>query len=333
MISALLLRKGNWAELKEWVKKNWRLILTAEIVFFVLFAVWTIVRAANPDAAYTEKPMELAFINSILKSTSFPPRDPWLSGYAISYYYFGYVIVSMLIRVTGVASSVAFNLSSSLWFALTGTAAYGIVHDLLKAWRDSRAIGDQVDKSDGKGALARFGGLLGPFFLLIIGNLEGLFELLYVRRAFWKVGADGALTSRFWNWLGILELNTAPTAPIAWIPNRSNGWLWWRGSRVIQDLSISGGNIEVIDEFPFFTYLISDLHPHLLAMPFCLLAMALALNVFLSRDDSDFPDSDISGLVETLAKLVSLSDPWKPGISKHLGFSNLCRVICSNCDL
>ena len=195
----------------------------------------------------------------------------------------------MLIRVTGVASSVAFNLSSSLWFALTGTAAYGIVHDLVRAWRDSHANGNQVDKSDGKGAIARFGGLLGPFFLLIIGNLEGLFELLYVRRAFWKVGADGALTSRFWNWLGILELNSAPTAPIAWIPNRSNGWLWWRGSRVIQDLSISGGNIEVIDEFPFFTYLISDLHPHLLAMPICLLAIALALNVFLSRDDSDFP--------------------------------------------
>ena len=288
IFSALILRNGKWLELKEWIRQNWRLILIAEIVFLVLFTIWTLVRAANPDAAYTEKPMELAFINSILKSPTFPPQDPWLSGYAISYYYFGYILVSMLIRVTGVASSVAFNLSSSLWFALTGTAAYGIVHDLLKAWKNSHGDGNPVETPSTKSGFTRIGGLLGPFFLLIIGNLEGLLELLYVRRAFWKVGADGALTSGFWNWLGILELNIAPTQPVAWLPNRTNGWLWWRGSRVIQDLSISGGTIEVIDEFPFFTYLISDLHPHLLAMPFCLLALALALNTFLSRDESDF---------------------------------------------
>jgi len=288
VFSAILLQKERWIELKDWVRQNWRLILVAEIVFLVLFASWTVVRAANPDAAYTEKPMELAFINSILLSPNFPPQDPWLSGYAISYYYFGYILVSLLIRVTGVASSVAFNLSSSLWFALTGTAAFGIVHDLLKAWKNGHGDGTQANEPTLKSGIARIGGLLGPFFLLIIGNLEGFLELLYARRAFWKVGADGALTSGFWNWLGILELNTAPTQPVAWILNRTNGWLWWRGSRVIQDLGISGGNIEVIDEFPFFTYLISDLHPHLLAMPFCLLALALALNAFLARDDTDF---------------------------------------------
>ena len=54
------------------------------------------VRAANPEILGTEKPMELAFINAILRSPAFPPHDPWLSGYAISYYYFGYVLVAML---------------------------------------------------------------------------------------------------------------------------------------------------------------------------------------------------------------------------------------------
>jgi YYY domain-containing protein len=285
--SGLLLRKGKWAELKLWLKDNWRFMLVAEIVFLVLFAGWAVVRAANPDAAYTEKPMELAFINSILRSEAFPPQDPWLSGYSISYYYFGYVLISMLIRVTGVASSVAFNLTSALWFGITGVAAYGLVHDLLFAWK-GKNVADQAG-SKKNGAFARLGALLGPFFLLLIGNLEGFLELLYARHAFWKVGADGTLTSRFWNWLGILELNTPPTQPLSWLPNRSAGWIWWRGSRVIQDLSLSGANIEVIDEFPFFTYLISDLHPHLLAMPFCLLAIALALNAFLSRGESDFP--------------------------------------------
>lgn len=289
LISVLLMRNGKWGDLGIWIKSNWRFILAAECVFFILFAFWTVVRAANPEAAYTEKPMEMAFINSILKSDHFPPQDPWLSGYAISYYYFGYVIVSMLVRVTGVIPSVAFNLSSSLWFGMTGLAAYGLVHDLLQAWQEYRRNKNYKTQDDKKSGFIRLGALLGPFFLLLIGNLEGLLELLYARHVFWKVGADGTLTSKFWHWLGILELNVPPTQPISWIPNRSDGWIWWRGSRVIQDLSLSGNNIEVIDEFPFFTYLISDLHPHLLAMPFCLLAIALALNLFLSVEKSEFP--------------------------------------------
>ena len=110
-------------------------ILTIELLFFVLFVFWTLIRGMNPEVAYTEKPMELAFINSILRSPAFPPQDPWLSGYAISYYYFGYVLIAMLTRVTGVASAIAFNLSSALWFSLTAIAAYGIVFDLVKVWQ------------------------------------------------------------------------------------------------------------------------------------------------------------------------------------------------------
>ena len=33
-------------------------------------------------------------------------------------------------------------------------------------------------------------------------------------------------------------------------------------------------SIEVIDEFPFFSFLLGDMHPHVLALPFVLLAVA-----------------------------------------------------------
>lgn len=291
--SLVLLRGETREQLKEWFKHNWKTVIVVEVVFFVFFAGWTVVRAANPEAAYTEKPMELAFINSILKSESFPPQDPWLSGYAISYYYFGYVLVSMLTRVTGVASAVAFNLSSSLWFGMTAAAVYGVLHDLIHAWQTHKSRSDATITDKAIKKLARSGGLLGSFFLLLLGNLEGLLEILYAKRFFWTTAADVSLTSRFWSWLSILELNTAPIEPISWMPNRTAGWLWWRGSRVIQDMSMNGGNIEVIDEFPFFTYLLSDLHPHLLAMPICLLALAMALNLFLTigKKESPFPIS------------------------------------------
>jgi len=114
-----------------WMKTNKRIVIIVEVLFFLAFVLWTVVRASNPEAVGTEKPMELAFINSILNSPTFPPIDPWLSGYSISYYYFGYVIVAMLSKFTATPGAIGFNLAIILIFALTAIGAYGLVFNLL----------------------------------------------------------------------------------------------------------------------------------------------------------------------------------------------------------
>jgi uncharacterized membrane protein len=55
----------------------------------------------------------------------------WLSGYSISYYYFGYVMTSMLAIFTGTPATAAFNLMTALIFALSAVGAYGILYNLL----------------------------------------------------------------------------------------------------------------------------------------------------------------------------------------------------------
>jgi len=45
---------------------------------------------------------------------------------------------------------------------------------------------------------------------------------------------------------------------------------------VINDRTFSGGEQELIDEFPAFSFVLGDLHPHVLSMPFVMLAMGLA---------------------------------------------------------
>ena len=86
----------------QWLRDNIGLVVTAEILFLVAFVLLALLRAGNPTLDNAEKPMELMFINSILRSPSFPPHDGWLSGYAISYYYFGYVMTAMLAKLSGV---------------------------------------------------------------------------------------------------------------------------------------------------------------------------------------------------------------------------------------
>jgi uncharacterized membrane protein len=106
------LRKAGLDRLRAWFQENRQVVWVVEVLFLVAFAGWAFVRSTNPEIAGTEKPMELAFINAILRSPTFPPHDPWLSGYSISYYYFGYVLVAMLAKLTAVPGGVAFNLES-----------------------------------------------------------------------------------------------------------------------------------------------------------------------------------------------------------------------------
>jgi YYY domain-containing protein len=289
--SVLALRNGKANELWHWIKENWKTILVVEIVFLAFFIFWAIVRAITPEITGTEKPMELAFINSILNSPSFPPRDPWLSGYAISYYYFGYVLIAMVIRITGVVSGVGYNLTSASWFALTAAAAFGMIFDLVAFWKRGKDQGSTTLFTEAQKTLGRWAGILGSFFILIVSNLEGLLEVLHSGGLFWQKAADGNLTSKFWSWLAILDLNEAPTTPFSWMPSRY--LVWWRGSRVLRDLtltnSLTNGSIEIIDEFPFFSYLLSDLHPHVLAMPFDLLAMGICLNLFIAASENAWP--------------------------------------------
>jgi len=249
-----------------WLKTNLRLVGTVELLFLLAFAFLAIVRAATPEITGTEKPMDLAFINAILRSPVFPPNDPWLSGYAISYYYFGHILTAMLARLTATPGSVAFNLMISLLFGLSAVGAYGLIYDLLAAtWRKLK-----------QGSILP---LLGPLFLLLVSNLEGFLEILHRRGLFWKINPDGSATSSFWTWLDMKELSLPPAQPYGWVPERF--WWWWRASRVVQDYDLAGNWREVIDEFPFFSFLLADLHPHVLAMPFALLAIAVALNIFL----------------------------------------------------
>lgn len=257
------------SEIVNWMGGNRRLILTAELLFLIAFGFLAFFRSANPEILGTEKPMELMFINGIMNSPTFPPRDLWLSGYAISYYYFGYVMTAMLATFTGVPATLAFNLMLALVFGLAALGAYGILYNLLTVSRKSNVEGQK----SGDPLSSFFFPLLGPLFLLLVSNVEGFLEILHARGWFWRDG------SNFWTWLDIPELRNPPPQIPQWTPDRF--WWWWRASRVVQDYDLNGSFRETIDEFPAFSFLLGDLHPHVLSIPFFLLAIAFALNLFL----------------------------------------------------
>ena len=246
---------------------------------------WAFVRSYSPEitTAGGEKFMELTFLNGILRSDRFPPLDPWLSGYAISYYYFGYIMLAALTQFSGLAPSVAFNVGLATWFALTVTRPLAWPSTWWRPWCVPRLCADLVEqarqRADSGAALA--GGLLGALFVAVVSNLEGFLE---------SMQGLGLGSLAFWRWLDIKDLNCldgpAYTVQVANCPQAAGimperFFWWWRASRVITDRDLLGNAVEVIDEFPFFSFLLGDMHPHVLGLPFVLLAVGLALALLL----------------------------------------------------
>ncbi len=263
-------------EFFHWIRRNWKTIVISEAVFLCGFALVLLFRGTGPDISGTEKPMEMMFINGILRSETLPPADGWLSGYSISYYYFGYLMTAILIRFSGVPSEIGFNLMLATVFGMAAAGSFELIGELLRHGHD----GDRGKDP----AHFKPGALLAPVFLLLLGNAEGLFESLHSLRLFWN--ADG--TSAFWKWVGLKELTDAPIASATVDPTGRGGIWWWRASRVLQDIGLDGSTREVIDEFPFFSFYLGDLHPHVIAIPFVLLAIAVAWTVYRRAEKSNF---------------------------------------------
>jgi len=237
------------------IRENGTYILFVEILFLAAFAAAAYLRSYTPDIAGTEKPTELTFLNGVLRSEQFPPTDPWFSGHPISYYYFAYVMISMITKFTGITAGVAFNLGLVLFSALAVITAFGLVFNLVRGMgsRESRAL---------------LFGLVGVVLMLLLGNLEGIFEML---------SAHGVNAGRLYAWANISGLE-GPSQTSEWYPTAH--WWWWKATRYC------GG--WCIEEFPFFSYLLGDLHAHVIVIPFTLLVSAIGFDLFLRKETIDW---------------------------------------------
>ncbi|HLF04157.1 MAG TPA: DUF2298 domain-containing protein [Dehalococcoidia bacterium] len=263
VVAALLagwLVRRRAAEVRAFLGSHWRLLLAAEAIFLAFFALWLAIVAQAPAINHTEKPMDFAFLNAILRSPHFPPEDPWLAGHPISYYYFGHFIMAFLVKLTGVSSSVGYNLAVALVPALTAAAAFGLLYNLvrLSGGSQGRAVGF---------------GLLAPALVVLAGNLEGVLEFVH---------AQGWGSQGFWDWAGVKGLSSPSTGSTVF--PEGHLW-WWQATRVIDTLDGGRSLDYTITEFPFFSFLLGDLHAHVMALPFLLLALSMTLNLFL-RDDA-----------------------------------------------
>ena len=231
------------------VRESWDYMALTEALFSAAYALMIWVHSFTPAVVDTEKFMDEAFLSAIWRAPHLPPPDPWLSGYSINYYYFGHFLMAMIAKFLGTQPAIAFNLAVGLIFGLAAVAIFGVASNIAAVARGER-------RSLAPAALA---GALSVVLTLIAGDFNG--AQIWMQNALQAVKSDPALHGSVWSWWTHREL---------W-----PSYDWWSPSRVAPN---------TINEFPAFSFILADLHAHVLALPFAALAVGLAFNLLLARE-------------------------------------------------
>ena len=145
---------GAW---EAWRRRRWRSLLAAEAIFLVAAAAVVFLRLDHPQIVYTEKPMDLGILATLLRAQGFPPPDMWLSGFTLPYYYWGALLWTVPISLAGIPLELAYNL------------IVGLIGGMMAAllWMLGR-----------RAARSHWGGLLAAFFGVLAGTPDGVRQLL-----------------------------------------------------------------------------------------------------------------------------------------------------------
>jgi YYY domain-containing protein len=272
-----------WRDRARWqesFRKLWKTWLAAEIVFTVFFLFDLLIRYGNSDLWHPskggEKPMDFSYLNAVIKSTTFPPFDPWFSGGYLNYYYFGFVLVAIPIKLLATVPTIAYNLALPLLFGTVGVTTYGV------AWN----VAESLRRKGSVRVVPWVAGLAAALMMVVLGNLgevvlvwDGLTKmsnLPYPRGLLFRLGdiphlLDGALRYA----LGQAQ----------W-PFGIDQWYWNASRSIPVPINAAGEATEAgpITEFPFFTFLYADLHAHLMAMPMVILSLAGTAAMIISPE-------------------------------------------------
>lgn len=237
-------------EIASFILQNSSFILQVELLGLLLFLIGIGIRLGNPDVWHViwggEKPMDLTYFTATLKSTTFPPYDPWYAGGMLNYYYFGFVLVGVLTQMLGIVPTVAYNLIIPMLFSFTGLGAFSVAYDLVASRKSQVATDEERLKSQQKiGRSPMIAGLFAAALAVLLGNLAQVKTILeWYTQDFFYPG----------NWF--FSASRAITTP--------------------------DGIIPPITEFPYFTFLYGDLHAHMIALPLTMLALAWVINLALT---------------------------------------------------
>lgn len=241
-------RRSNREAVREAILE--RDFLTPALLFASLFvltlAAWTYVRGLMPKAEGLEKFMDYGFMMSMWRSDYLPAKDIWLAGQPINYYYYGQFVYTMLSKFMNIMPMYSYNLG------MASTMAYVVVLAAALGWLLFKmAIGQYRERFTTLWQTLAAG--FAAFFVAIAGNSHAFFY------------ADNAPGQGLLRWLSDRGIEVGSLASFYFADS----------TRYI------GYNPDTADktihEFPYYSFLVADLHAHVANTVFVLLLLGILL--------------------------------------------------------
>lgn len=213
------------------------LVVKEELLFFAVFLLWTYLAGFHPQAYGTEKFMDYGFMEAMMRSTTLPARDLWYSEGTINYYYGGQYFAVFLTKLSGSSAALTYNLMRTFVAGLAFVLPFSLVYQMLS----DRFFGKLPKK---KRWILGAAGITAGTAVSLAGNMH------YV----------------VYRWVLPLlsKLQGVETTESYWFPD---------ATRYIGfDPDVPD---KTIHEFPCYSFVLGDLHAHVVNIMFVLLVLGL----------------------------------------------------------
>ncbi len=218
-------------------KSTMDMILLEELLFVGIFLIFTYVRGFKPEAYGTEKFMDYGFMATMARSDYMPPQDLWYAGTTLNYYYVGQFLATFLSKVTFVGTSLGYNLMLMMTGAFAAVLPFSLAYNLTHHFLK--------DRRKKKGYLPSISGLLAGAGVCIAGNMHyPIYKWLVP--AFYKLFRKGQQIANYW------------------FPNATR-YIGYNPET----------NDKTIHEFPAYSFVLGDLHAHVINILFVLTVLGI----------------------------------------------------------
>lgn len=236
----LLLGKAQYKKGVECLPINHlELVYWEEVLFLAFFLLWTYLAGFHPAAYGTEKFMDYGFMEAMMRSTTLPAVDLWYSEGTINYYYGGQYFAVFLTKLTGTKVELTYNLMRTFVAGLAFVLPYSLVYQMAKDRMGKKAAGAVGWKK----AVPQISGILAGLSVSIAGNMHYVY---YGQIRPWLQKLTGQEPDSYWF--------PDATRYIGFNPD-------------VED--------KTIHEFPCYSFVLGDLHAHVVNIMFVLLLLGL----------------------------------------------------------
>lgn len=212
------------------------LIYGEEILFFIFFLIWTYFAGFRPQAYGTEKFMDYGFMEAMMRSTTLPARDLWYSEGTINYYYGGQYFAVFLTKLTGSKVELTYNLMRTFVAAFAFVLPFSLVCQMSV----DRLKGSLTGK---KRCVPAVAGIIAGLSVSIAGNMH---YVVYSKIIPWLQKLQGREADSYWFPDATRYIGYNPDVPD-----------------------------KTIHEFPCYSFVLGDLHAHVVNVMFVLFLVGL----------------------------------------------------------